>query len=136
MRIIPMLPAMVVGIAAGSLVNIGLVELGPHIIAPPGGVDTTSVEAIKASLHLFRPRHYLFPFLAHALGTFTGAWIAGRLAPGGSRLPAWLVGFAFLGGGIASIVMLPAPLWFGAVDLILAYLPMAWLAQRLVARLR
>jgi hypothetical protein len=32
--------------------------------------------------------------------------------------------------------MIPAPKWFLAVDLLLAYLPMAWLGGTLAGRLR
>jgi hypothetical protein len=32
--------------------------------------------------------------------------------------------------------MIPAPVWFIALDLIVAYLPMAWLATVIGARLR
>lgn len=91
---------------------------------------------MKASIHLFEPRHFVFPFLAHALGTFAGALVASLLAPGRSPVPAWAVGCAFLLGGIAGVVMLPAPLWFSALDLLAAYLPPAWLAHRLASRLR
>ena len=31
-------------------------------------------------MHLFEPKHFLFPFLAHALGTFAGAWLAAFIA--------------------------------------------------------
>ena len=34
-------------------------------------------------------------------------------------------------GGIAACFMIPAPAWFMALDLLVAYLPMAWLAIRL-----
>jgi hypothetical protein len=44
------------------------------------------------------------------------------------------VGGLFLLGGIANVFLLPAPAWFCAVDLLLAYLPAAWLGQSLVAR--
>ncbi len=44
---------------------------------------------------------------------------------------AYLVGVFFLAGGIAASFMIPAPLWFIALDLLLAYIPMAWLAIRL-----
>jgi hypothetical protein len=40
----------------------------------------------------------------------------------------------FLLGGIANVAMLPAPLWFSALDLLLAYLPMAWLGHTIVTR--
>lgn len=54
--------------------------------------------------------------------------------PGRSRGPAYTVGGLFLLAGIANVAMLPAPPWFSALDLVAAYLPMAWLAHRLVSR--
>lgn len=73
---------------------------------------------------------------AHALGTLAGAMVAGLLAPGRSANPAYVVGALFLLGGIANVVMLPAPVWFSALDLLLAYLPAAWLGQALASRVR
>ena len=125
--------AIVVGFLAGSVVNMGLIMLGGQVIPPPGGVDVTTVEGLKASLHLFEPRHFLFPFLAHALGTFVGAAVATWLAPGRIAGPAYVVGGLFLLGGIANVAMLPAPVWFSALDLLLAYVPATWLGHR-VAR--
>ena len=37
-------------------------------------------------------------------------------------------------GGIANVLMLPAPAWFSAADLLLAHLPAASLGQMLAAR--
>jgi hypothetical protein len=34
------------------------------------------------------------------------------------------------------VFLLPAPVWFCAVDLLLAYLPMAWLGQSIAGRWR
>ncbi|MBJ7575264.1 hypothetical protein [Luteimonas sp. MC1828] len=128
-----LIAATIVGLIVGSVVNMGLINLGASVMPMPGGADTTTVEGLKASLPLFEPRHFTFPFLAHALGTLAGAIVATLLAPGRTSGPAWVVGVAFLVGGIASVVMLPAPVWFSALDLLLAYLPMAWLGHRLVA---
>jgi len=135
-RILRLLIAVLLGLVIGSIVNMGLIMASGRFIAPPPGVDVTTVEGLKAGLHLFEARHFLFPFLAHALGTLVGALVAGALAPAGSARPAYVVGICFLAGGIANVFMLPAPLWFSAVDLLLAYLPMAWLAQTLIARFR
>ena len=41
------------------------------------------------------------------------------------------LGIFHLLGGIAAAVMIPAPLWFIVVDLVLAYIPMAWLGAKL-----
>lgn len=44
---------------------------------------------------------------------------------------AYLVSFLFLAGGIANVIMLPAPMWFSTLDLVVAYLPSAWLGHTL-----
>jgi hypothetical protein len=126
--------AVVVGVVIGSVVNMGLITISGKVIPPPAGADVTTMEGLKAALHLFEPKHFLFPFLAHALGTLVGAFVAGLLAPAQSPMPAYVVGGLFLLGGIANVFLLPAPVWFIAVDLLLAYLPAAWLGQALAVR--
>ena len=126
--------AVVLGLVAGSAVNMGLVLLGAQLVPPPAGVDTSTAEGLKAAMPLLQARHFLFPFLAHALGTFAGAlvatWAVGRV----NRLPALLIGLLFLMGGIASCFMLPAPRWFEVLDVLLAYLPFAWLGYLLAKK--
>jgi hypothetical protein len=123
--------AVVVGAVVGGVVNMGLIWLSPSLIPPPEGVDVTTTEGLKAGIHLFEPRHFIMPFLAHALGTFVGALVACKLAVLNKVRAAYLVGVLFLIGGIAASMMIPAPTWFIALDLLVAYLPMAWLAMRM-----
>ena len=125
--------SVLLGIVAGSCVNMGLIMLSGHVIPPPAGADVSTMEGLKAALPLFGPQHFLFPFLAHALGTVAGAFVAARLALGKTAVSAYVVGGFFLIGGIANVAMLPAPLWFNALDL-LAYLPAAWLGHRLATK--
>lgn len=125
--------AVVLGFVAGSAVNMGLIHLGGSVIPPPPGADVTSTAGLKASMHLFGPKHFVFPFLAHALGTLVGAFVATLFAPGGSRGPAYAVGTLFFIGGCAMVYMLPAPAWFNALDLVLAYGPPTLLGCRLAA---
>ena len=134
-RIIRLALAVLAGLVIGSLVNMSLIMVSGHLIPPPAGADVTTTEGLKASIHLFEPRHFIFPFLAHSLGTFVGALIATGLTPGRTPGPAYVVGCAFLLGGIISVVMLPAPLWFNVLDLVVAYLPAAWLGRRVVSRI-
>ena len=126
--------AVIAGIVAGSIVNMGLITVSSSIIPPPAGVDITNAEGLKAALPLFEPKHFLFPFLAHALGTLAGAFVAAKIAAGHKFTMAIVVGLFFLMGGIANILMLPSPLWFTVVDLGLAYLPMAWLGWKFAAK--
>jgi hypothetical protein len=128
--------AIVLGVVAGGAVNMALVTLGPSVFPPPPGVDVTRAESLAASIHLFEPRHFVFPFLAHALGTLVGALVAHLVAATRKQTCAWLVGAVFLAGGIAAARMIPAPAWFVVLDLVGAYLPMAWLGAALARRLR
>lgn len=77
----------------------------------------------------------MFPFLAHALGTLVGALVTFRLATSRKTALAWVVGIVGLAGGIAAARTIPAPTWFVALDLLGAYLPMAWLGSMLARRL-
>ncbi len=71
------------------------------------------------------------PFLAHALNAFVGAFVTVKIAANRHLLLAMIIGIVSLLGGIAAVVMIPAPLWFNITDLTLAYLPMAFLGGKL-----
>lgn len=133
-RLLRLIIAIVLGFAAGSVVNMGLILVSGSVIPPPAGADVTTTEGLKASMHLMEPKHFLIPFLAHALGTLVGAFVATLITPDRSRGPAYVVGALFFLGGCASAYMLPAPTWFNVVDLVLAYGPPTlaghWLASR------
>ncbi|HEY0970621.1 MAG TPA: hypothetical protein VGE02_06560 [Gemmatimonadales bacterium] len=123
------------GIAVGGIVNSALIALGPSLIPPPAGVDVSSAESLGRSIHLFQPRHFVMPFLAHAIGTLAGALAAYLIAASHKARIAYVIGVVFLCGGIAASIMIPAPAWFIALDLLVAYLPMAWLGIRIGARM-
>ncbi|HPE77416.1 MAG TPA: hypothetical protein P5210_16465 [Draconibacterium sp.] len=124
--------AVISGLVVGSTVNMGIIMISGSIIPPPEGVDNTTVEGLKAGMHLFQPKHFLFPFLAHAIGTFAGALLAAIISANRKMLLALVVGAFFLAGGIANILMLPSPTWFTIVDLAGAYFPMAFLGGKMV----
>lgn len=121
----------IVGLIIGGIVNMGIVTIGPSIIPPPEGIDTTTVEGLAAGIHLFEFKHFIMPFLAHALGTFVGAYIAARFSTRNKLKYGLIVGFIFLLGGIIMVVSIPSPIWFNVTDLALAYIPMAWFGARL-----
>lgn len=123
--------AVIAGLILGSIVNMALITISGKVIPPPTDADITTMEGLKASMHLFEPKHFLFPFLAHALGTLVGAFIAAKLAANNHIKIGLLIGVFFLVGGIANIVLLPSPLWFTVVDLVFAYLPMAYIGATL-----
>jgi len=125
--------AVLAGAVIGSAVNMGIVMISGSIIPPPEGADVTTMEGLKESIHLFQPQHFIFPFLAHALGTFAGALLAAIIAANRKMLFALVIGGFFLAGGIANVMMLPSsPVWFTILDLVGAYIPVAYLAGKLV----
>jgi hypothetical protein len=135
-KLLRLIIATVLGFATGSAVNMALILVSGNVIAPPAGADVTTSEGLTASMHLMEPKHFLFPFLAHALGTLVGAFVATWLTRGVSGGPAFAVGALFFLGGCAAAYMLPAPAWFKTVDLILAYGPPTLLGHWLAARSR
>lgn len=118
--------AIIAGLVIGSLVNGALISVSGKIIPPPNDADVTTMEGLKASLHLFEPKHFVFPFLAHALGTLVGAFVTAMIAANNKMKFAIAIGVLFFIAGLINVVMLPAPMWFNVVDLVLAYLPMAY----------
>jgi len=128
--------AVIAGIVVGSGVNMGIIMLSASVIPPPSGADVTTTEGLKATMHLFEPKHFLMPFLAHALGTLAGAIVAATIAATHRMKFALAIAVFFLAGGVASVMMLPSPLWFSLTDLILAYIPMGYFAGKLVGPAR
>lgn len=118
-------------VLAGGAVNMMLITISDKIIPPPEGADLKTMEGLKASMHLMQPKHFLMPFLAHALGTFVGSFLAAKFISENKMRYALGVGIWFLIGGTANVFLLPSPMWFNATDLILSYIPMAYIAGKL-----
>ncbi len=123
--------AIIAGLVIGSAVNMFFISLNGPVIALPEGADVSTMEGLKESMALFEPKHFIFPFLAHAIGTLVGAYLAGLIAATHKMKIALGIGVAFLIGGIINVINLPAPAWFSALDLIVAYIPMGWLGGKL-----
>ncbi len=83
------------------------------------------MEGLNKTMHLFEPKHFIFPFLAHSIGTLVGAFVAALVAANKQLIFSLVVGFFFLLEGIYMIIALDAPIWFELLDAIFAYIPMA-----------
>ena len=119
--------AVISGVVVGSLVNMGLINIGPFVVPLPEGADGSTMEGLRESMKLFTPVNFLFPFLAHALGTLSGAFIAAKVAASHRMKFAIGIGACFLIGGAMAASMLGGPMWFNVADLLLAYVPMGLL---------
>ena len=126
--------AIVLGWFIGGMVNMSLVELG-HKVYPIEGVDLNDMEALAKAMPDFSAENFIFPFLAHALGTLVGAIAAALIAGSRKKTLALVIGGLFLLGGIAVNIMLPGPIWFAILDILVAYIPMALLGWFIVSLL-
>lgn len=126
--------AVIAGWIGGSVVNMGLIQIGYNLY-PIEGIDPANMEALAEVMPTLGAEHFIFPFLGHAFGTLVGAAIAAMIAATHRMKFALGIGALFLLGGIAVNVMLPGPTWFAAVDILLAYIPMAWLGGKLGMRI-
>ncbi len=120
--------AFIVGTIVGALCNGLIIQLGPLIIPNPEGVDNSSMESLKNTIHLFQAKHFIVPFLAHSIGTFIGAFLAVKLCVSHHLKIALIISALFFIGGAYMVKLLPAPMWFNVTDLVLAYFPMGYLA--------
>lgn len=123
----------IVGLLVGALLNGFLINIGHSIVRLPPGADVSSYEKLQATMHLFGPEQFIFVFLAHALGTLVAALVAVLIAKSHKFTLALIIGVLFLIAGIINAFLLPVPLWYDAVDLILAYIPMAVIGYKLGA---
>lgn len=122
----------ILGLIIGAFSNGLIVQLGTSLVKAPKGFDLSTPEGLAKAMPLMGVEHFVFPFLAHALGTLVGAYFVTRVRVNRPLVNAMAIGFAFLAGGVMMVLTLPqTPLWFILLDLVVAYLPMAYLGYRL-----
>jgi len=126
--------AIVGGWIVGSIVNMDLIQIG-HTVLPIDGVDPNDMESLAAVMPTLEFQYFVFPFLAHALGTLAGAFVAGWVSVTHKMRFSLGIGGLFLIGGLAINYMLPGPTWFAIADIALAYIPMAWIGGRLASKI-
>ena len=126
--------AIVFGWLGGSLVNMGLIQTG-HALFPIEGVDINDMTALAEVMPTLDFKYFIFPFLAHALGTFVGAAIAYLIAANHKMKFAIAIGVLFLLGGIMVNYMLTGPTWFTVLDIVIAYIPMAYLGSSIAKKI-
>ena len=116
--------ALIGGGLVGMAANMGLIITGNQLI--PFSENINPMNAMNWEI-----KYFIFPFLAHAIGTLSGAFIAAKFSASYHMLFAICIGIFFLSGGISMVVILPAPIWFILIDLVFAYLPMGWLGWKI-----
>ena len=116
--------ALFAGALIGMVVNMGLIITGNQLF--PFEVDMNPMNAMNWEL-----KYFIFPFLAHAIGTLSGAYVAAKFSDRYHLIFAICIGLFFLLGGTTMVFILPAPVWFITLDLVISYIPMSWLGWKM-----
>lgn len=119
--------AVIVGVAACMFLNTLLLGMMMKVVPPPEGFIYEDVNTYT----LLQGKHFLSPFIAHAVPSLVGGFLAAFIAATRKMTFALVVGAVHLLGGIMAAFMIPAPAWFIVLDLVVAYLPMAWIGGKL-----
>ena len=116
----------IVGIISGSILNMIFILSGSFIF--PLSENFEPMSALNWDL-----KYFIFPFLAHSIGTFSGSYLVSRLSKS-NIIFSIIIGIYFLFGGIYMVKILPAPMWFICMDLLFCYIPMSLLGWKISSK--
>ena len=123
-KILTNIGIIILGIIIGMILNMGLIILGGIIFTPTENIEP--MNAINWDL-----KYFIFPFLAHSVGTLSGSFLVSKLSRNSNIIFPLIVGLYFLSGGIYMVTILPVPMWFVFLDLIVCYIPMSLIGWRI-----
>ena len=126
--------AFIAGFVALAVAKYVATSLGNAVIPPPAGVNLSTMEGFKAAIPLYETRHWIPAFFEHAVGSMVGGAVAALLAASHRMKLALGIGALHMVGGLVGALMLPVPLWVVVLDLVVMYLPMAWIGGKLGSR--
>jgi hypothetical protein len=124
--------AVLLGAIAGGVFNMALVTVS-HVVYPlPEGIDPNDFEAFRAYVQAsgMPTGALLIVLAAHIGGSFVSGFVCGLIAMRKWYVAAAILGLLWTCGGVAMLMLLPAPLWFAAADVLL-YVPAALLGVKL-----
>lgn len=114
----------VLGLIAGFVV-VGVVEgASSFVYGSPQGFDFSDTKALREFVGNLPVGAFFFIIAAHVLGSFTAAMTCSAIVRTRWLTCSLIVGSVLLVAGVANLVMIPHPLWFSIVD-VLVYLPSA-----------
>lgn len=133
----------ILGVVAGMVVGgtvVWAVELMANRVHPfPEGIDRSDMDAFMEAVRQHAADAPLaalvIVIVAHAVGPLIGSFLAALIAGRGKMVCGMIIGVLFLLAGVMNLVMIPHPLWFAVVDL-LVVLPMAFIGAKLAIGLR
>jgi hypothetical protein len=122
----------VIGVLGGIVVAvlcIYVIEAVGHSVFPaPPGIDPYNPADVERLMAALPAGAFAFVLAGWFIGTLLGASVANRIAR--RSFAGWIVALVVVVGGVATMMMIPHPLWMWAAGLALPALA-AWLAQRM-----
>ena len=110
--------AVLVGVVAGGAFNMALVTVSHAAYPLPEGLDPNDFDAFRAHVEAngMPTGALVIVLVAHAGGSFVSGFVCGLIAMRSWYLAAAMLGLLWTCGGIAMLMMLPAPTWFAVAD--------------------
>ena len=125
--------AILLAIFAASIITFSIIVLGHSIVPTPDGIDTNNFESIKSNFHLFQAKHFLFPLLAHVLGTFVSSYLLSRFAKTYKFWFAIGIGIIFMLASLSLSLRIGHLNWIGIIE-IAQYIPVSVLGYEVWQR--
>jgi putative membrane protein (TIGR04086 family) len=125
--------AILAGLVVGFLVVALLSMVSGMMYPPPPDLNINDTEGLMAHMQSLPPSAFMMIIFAHSLGTFTGAFLASKLARANKFYYGLFVGALFVVASISNDMMLPHPNWMIVSDIICVAIA-AYLGGRLGAR--
>ena len=124
--------AVLLGAIAGGVFNMALVTVSQAMYPLPEGIDPHDFEAFRAHVEAngMPTGALLIVLVAHAGGSFVSGVVCGLIAQRSWYVAGLMLGILWTCGGVAMLMMLPAPTWFAVADVLL-YVPAALLGVKL-----
>lgn len=128
--------AVVAGFVLASAVMMVIEFINGHVLHPDLGTAAagmTNPDAIRDLLASAPVSVFAVVLIGWLLGSVAGGWVTARIAPTSKINHALVLGVLLTLAGIANNLMIPPPLWFWIVGL-LVLVPGAWVGGRFATR--
>jgi hypothetical protein len=107
------------GLLSGFLVGGTIEAVSHHMFPMPSGLDSHDPKSVAAYMAEIPTGAIVSILVGWTLATLIGSAVAARLARSSRTLHGFVVGAAFLAASLATLLMIPHPLWFWAGTLVL-----------------